>query len=347
MGKDINVEKFGQSMALECLEKYKLSERPLKVISFGQGHIHDTFRVICANHPGYILQRINTSIFKEVNILSDNLKVINDCLESNQYPALIRRAVQTQTGEALFKDRSGDYWRLLPFVKGQCLDYPENEQQLKLTANAFGTFASFLNKINPKEIKPSIPDFHNTSKRFLAFEKTLEADRFNRAISAKEMIDFLLSEAPQYLSFFQNDIPKRIIHNDAKLSNLIITENTYCVIDLDTVMSGYLAFDFGDILRSNCCPAKEDEQDVSKIKINKNFVQTLRLSYINSLKAIITHKEKDTLMEGASTLIFEQALRFLTDYLDGDKYYPVDYDTHNLIRARNQIILLKALSEIC
>lgn len=204
--------------------------------------------------------------------------------------------------------------------------------------------------MNPEDIKESIPNFHNTPKRYQAFLESVAADTMGRAENCQEEILMLKEWSPQFdllVSMQESgELPTRITHNDTKINNVMLDEesdNAVCVIDLDTVMPGLALYDFGDMVRTATCTASEDEEDLAKISMQMPFFESLSEGYLDAAHTFLTPKEVELLPFAGWLITVEIGMRFLTDYLDGDKYFRIDRPDHNLVRARNQFALAKSI----
>ena len=328
---------------------------------FGNGHINDTYRVICSDHAeedGYVLQRVNTEVFRHPVQVMENVSLITSWLrkkveEEGGDPAReVLRVILTKNGSPSFYYPEDDtYWRMYVFI-GQATAYeqPENEQIFRESAVAFGRFQKQLKDFPADRLYFTIPDFHNTPKRFEDFAEAVKQDAVHRLGEAKEEADWLLSnrKLADVLQSRLNagTLPLRVTHNDTKLNNVMIDDRTgkaICVIDLDTVMPGLSATDFGDANRVGARTAREDEKDLQKVHFDLKKYICYTEGFLEGTGGILTPEEYRMLPWGAIVITYEQALRFLGDYLKGDVYYKTDYPEHNLVRARTQIALLKEM----
>jgi len=232
------------------------------------------------------------------------------------------------------------------------VDFVETRKQAYEAAKAFGRFQKQLADANLEEFEIVIPDFHNLPKRITAYKNAVE----NASLHRKEIASGEIKTVAEFHSITEkynelmnsDSIPLRITHNDTKINNVMLDNKTdiaHCVIDLDTVMPGTVLSDFGDMVRTFTSPAEEDERDVSKVKMRLDIFESLAEGYLEEIKETLTSSEKSNLVFGAKVIVFEQAVRFLTDYFNNDIYYKTDYPDHNLVRARNQFALLKSITE--
>lgn len=319
---------------------------PVKV-----GHINNTFLVEGDNN--YILQKINKNIFKTPILVLENFAKISGHLENKLkgLPDFKRRFItsfKTSGGKDHFKDGAGNVWRLLNYQEDtKNLNQTSNITESFEAAKAFGLFQKLFLDFNPEDLHITIEDFHCPEKRLKEYEKALREDTLNRkdqALWGQECVDKNKSLIDSFLKL-KGDLPLRIVHNDAKLSNVLFDIESgegLCVIDLDTVMPGYTLFDFGDLVRSMAGPT-EDERDLANIKVDLEYFKSLAKGYLHHTKDFLTPIEREHLLFGAKLIIYLLGMRFLTDFLNGDKYFKTEYAGHNLVRAQNQFNLLGSL----
>ena len=327
---------------------------------YGSGHINDTF-VVTYDQGGtfvrYIFQRINHTIFKDPEALMDNIvRVTNHqrskCLDSE--PS--RRAmtvIDTIDGGPCLHDVEGDFWRVYIMIeKARTYDVLESSEQAFQAAKAFGEFQKQLVDIPGGRLNETIPDFHNTPKRFDNFTQALDADIENRAKFAEDEVAFFLSKREMASKLLELNakgfIPERITHNDTKLNNVMIDDATgegLCVIDLDTVMPGLALYDFGDMVRTGTSPAEEDEVDLSKVTMRMEMFQALAGGYLSSASDFLTETEIEYLPFSGKLITYEIGLRFITDFLQGDIYFKTHRENHNLDRCRTQMALVRSIEE--
>ena len=328
-------------------------------IPWGNGHINSTYKVM-VNQAGtgasYILQKINTTIFKDPVKIIENIVRVTDCqkayyVNSNDSSRKHMTLVAAKDGSYLHKEEDGSVWRLYLFIEN-ALTYEiiENEEYAYKTAKAFGEFQKSLAEIKGERLHEIIPDFHNTPKRFKTFEQSIKNDIANRASGVKDEIEFALARKGKAAALIdlhkKGLIPERITHNDTKLNNLMIDEKTkdpVCVIDLDTLMPGFAAYDFGELMRTGVSPTMEDEKDLSKIHIRKNVFEAIVRGFLEATSNFINPVEKDNILWGGYLMTLENGIRFLTDHLSRDVYFRIHRENHNLDRCRTQFALLKCI----
>lgn len=330
---------------------------------YGNGHINDTYAVIY-NHKGsqvrYIHQRINHNVFKDPVSLMDNIFRVTTHqrkkLEKEGYRDLERRAltlIPTKDGLSYYQDVRGNTWRTYLFIEGACTyEAIENHVQAFQAAKAFGELQRQLVDLPGERLHETIPDFHNTLKRFESLEKAIETDPVNRAMDAKSEIDFAMKHKDMTGVLLEKHreglIPERVTHNDTKLNNVMLDEESsegICVIDLDTVMPGLVLYDFGDMVRTATSPTEEDERDLSKVHMEMIMFEALVRGYLESAGEFLNDTEKEYLTFSGKLITFEIGLRFLTDFLSGDVYFKVHRDGHNLDRCRTQFKLVESIVE--
>jgi len=327
---------------------------------FGSGHINDTFMVVCEKDGKafrYVLQRINHEIFKNPPAMMENIiRVTNHIREKLQSydRGLVARqlmVIHTDNNTGCYKDENGNYWRMYNLIENAFTrDVMENDAQTFEAARMFGWFQRMLIDLPKPQLHETIPDFHNTPKRFRDFQRILKSDPCNRAGSVKAEIDFAIEHAwicDVLLNLVDNgQIPVRITHNDTKINNIMLDEKTgsgVCVIDLDTVMPGLSLYDFGDMVRTATTPAEEDEPDLSKVVMQMPRFEKLVKGFVQETGGFLTNAEKKHLVSGGKVIIFEQFIRFLGDHLAGDTYYKIHRKNHNLDRSRTQMKLLQSI----
>ena len=341
--------------------QFRIPGRWISGAPFVGGLIHDSYVIVCDRDGArtrYLLQRINQAVFRDPPAVMRNIHRVTGHIRATQRaagtPDVDRRTltvVPTRDGQPCHRTNDGDYWRLFVFIENahsyEIVDSPDRAYE---AAGAFGRFQTLLRDLAPPRLEETIPGFHDTAQRFTAFERAVQADRCNRAASAGAEIDFALRHRPivDVLPALQarGDLPERVVHNDTKINNVLFDDATgeaLCVVDLDTVMPGLVLHDFGDMVRTVTSPATEDERDVSKVMFRKPFFEALTGGYLASTAEWLTPAERSHLPFAGKLITYEQGLRFLTDYLCGDTYYPVQRPTHNLDRCRTQFALVESI----
>jgi Ser/Thr protein kinase RdoA (MazF antagonist) len=343
----------------EVISHFKCTADVGSQIAYGSGHINDTFRLknVMPGGTDYLLQRINHKIFTNVDKLTDNMRKVTEHLKG-KINALgygdpmkeVMTLIPTINNRYFYKDSDGDYWRMFYFLSGtKSYDVVETQKQAYEGGRAFGKFQYMLSDIPAGEIFEVIPDFHNIQKRLQHLEDAVTEDAGGRVASVTAELNIVKKYAEQMQYFQQPEqvaaLPKRVIHNDTKFNNVLLNNNdeAQCVIDLETVMDGYVAYDFGDAIRTIINTTTEDEADLSKVQLNIPLFEAYVKGYLTEASKFLTDAEVNSLMKGALLLPYMQAVRFLTDHINGDTYFKIKFDGHNLQRARAQFQLVKML----
>ena len=323
------------------------------IIPYGSGHINDTYKVE-TDEKNYLLQRINHEIFKNIEGLTDNIVKIttylNQKIEKDNLLMQSLKINKTADGKYIFRDDSGNYWRLFDFVENSIsYDLVKNREIACEGGRAYGWFVNILNDFPVNELVETIPDFHNAKFRIGNFRKAVRNDIVNRSRGVKYEIEALEERTGEMMHLYSlaqdGKIPMRVTHNDTKFNNVLFNKKGkgICVIDLDTVMPGFVFYDFGDAIRTFTNTANEDEQDLEKVSVNMDLFEGFAKGFLSQAKAILTPLEIDNLAFSTRYIAYEQSIRFLTDYLEGDIYYKTKYPEHNLHRAKTQLKLLESL----
>jgi thiamine kinase-like enzyme len=316
------------------------------------GLINQTYLVSDkVSSKSFILQQLNTAIFKNPIAISENIKLASASILAvdEDYPVI--KINQTINGEDYFIDDRNCYWRLIDFIGNTTtIESISNLEQSFQTAYSFGKFTSLLQNANTENFIPSIPDFHNLDLRFEQFKTAYANADEERKLKAKDCIDYLFSKIEILNAYRQiingNTIPKRIIHADTKISNILFDATSLkpkAVIDWDTIMPGYFISDLGDMIRTMVCEAGENETNLNAIIFRKDYYDSIISGYKDAIQ--LTENELNLLSYAGKFMTYMQALRFLTDYLNRDIYYNITYLEQNLDRAKNQCRLLQVLEE--
>jgi hypothetical protein len=335
---------------------FKLDGEFESAVRYGSGHIHDTYSVRFEDGgrpmAHIILQHINTRIFKNPIVMMENIRRVTTHVRSrlDDVEDADRRVLQlvpTREGRAWHVDDKEQYWRAYRFIEGaKSFDEVNSERQAFEAAKSFGEFQRMLADLPGARLAETIPHFHDTPKRFTDFEWALDADAAGRAEHARDEIAFAMERRTTASALVESALPERVTHNDTKLNNVLLDEVTgqgICVIDLDTVMPGLAAYDFGDMVRTMTCPAAEDEQDLSGVELDFRLFESVLRGYLLGAENFLTADERESLITGARVIVFEQGVRFLADYLAGDTYYKVSRPGQNLDRCRTQFKLLESI----
>jgi hypothetical protein len=345
------------------LAQFAISGRLLEAYPYGSGHINDTYLAqLHPTEPGkpsvvYVLQRINQQVFKRPELVMRNIELVTAHLRSKIMAAggdprrETLTLIPTRSGASFYRTPGGDYWRAYQQIPG-AQTYQQATQPLHYysAARAFGRFQQLLSDFPVEQLGETIPDFHNTPKRFAAFRQAIERDAAGRSASVGSEIAFACQrqDLAQALTdpWSAGELATRVTHNDTKFDNVMIDDQTgagVCVIDLDTVMPGLSLFDFGDLVRSAANPAAEDEPDLTKVTFDLVRFDLLARGFLEETRGALAPAEIDRLALAARVITFEQGLRFLTDHLNGDVYYKIQRANHNLERARTQFKLVEEM----
>lgn len=327
-----------------------LDPKPVKV-----GFINDSFTLPTAVPGGksYFLQRINHHIFTNVDALQNNIQKVTDHIRAKLVAAgvqdVARRVLElvpTKDGKLYYKTPEGDYWRVYVLIENAASQEQVTPESAFLAGQAFGQFQCQLADIPEGEIVESIPNFHNIEFRLQQFDEALAADKAGRVAQCADIIDAInrRREAMCLAERLHRDgqLHKHINHCDTKVNNMLFDEEgrPMCIVDLDTVMPGYVLSDFGDFMRTAANTAAEDEPDLDKIHVNLDVFEAYTRGYL-STATFLTPLEKSLLPYGCRLLSYMQTVRFFTDYLNGDTYYKIQYPEHNLVRTKAQLRLLQ------
>ena len=344
---------------LQICDHFDFGGNVVGCAAFGSGHINDTYRVTCSigtEETHYVLQKINTAVFRHPGEVMENIRRVTDWLRKKKL-SMGRDADREVLSIVPAKDGSDglwlddEYWRVYRFIENAvAYDQTEDEQVFRESAAAFGQFQYLLSDFPAHLLHETIPHFHHTPLRLLAFTDAVSEDPCARAGGAAGEIRFLQEHAglaDVLCSRLEaGTLPLRVTHNDTKLNNVMIDKATgraVCVIDLDTVMPGLSATDFGDAIRFGASTAREDEPDLDKVRFDLSRYSSYTRGFLEGCAGALTPEEYEMLPWGALVITYEQALRFLGDYLLGDLYYKISFPQHNLIRARTQIRLLEQM----
>lgn len=325
--------------------------RPLKI-----GHINDSFIVDSKDPNGksYFLQKINHNIFKDVAGLQRNIQIVTDHLRAKLHKKgeanieqKVLQLIPTQSGEWFYKNADGAYWRMYVNIQNtHSYDVITPELAYK-AGEAFGDFQSMLADISPDELIETIPDFHNMEFRLKQFREAVSANAAGRLSQTQWLVDEIEKRAdemclPERL-FRDGKLPKRINHCDTKVNNLLFDENDepICIVDLDTVMPGFVLSDFGDFMRTAANTGLEDDENLDNIDVNMEIFEAYTRGYLKNA-TFLTPIEIENLAFGAKLLSYMQTVRFFGDYLNGDTYYKIQSSQHNWQRTLAQFQLLKS-----
>lgn len=329
---------------LDTVTKFQISEHIIGYSPLGNGHINTTYLIKTKGKNYYVLQRINNNAFKDVDKLMNNIYNTTAFLSSKGFETL--KVVKTKDDNLYYQDDSG-YYRLYSYIDDViCYEGVSDLDSVYSCAKAFGLLHKALRDYDASTLYEVIPNFHNTKDRYDAFIKAVESNPCDRVKDCRSEIESLKKHEKEYSllvdSIANGDIRLAVTHNDPKINNVLFDRNTgdiRAVIDLDTIMPGSYLYDYGDALRSLFTGEYEDSKDLSKIGINYPLFEMYTKGYLSEMKGVLNDKEVNLLTFSVYLLTAELALRFLTDYLNGDVYFKVAYPEHNLVRARTQLKL--------
>ena len=333
------------------------SDKNITVEPLGKGHINDSYKVVADNEE-YVLQRVNHYIFKNVPELQDNIRRVTDHIRTKLKEKgiidLHRRTltiVPTLANDLFYKDDEGNYWRMYDFIKNG-KSYDEITPELAYRAGlAFGEFQKTLADLPGKPLFEIIPNFHNMESRLATFRQAVKDNKAGRLAEVSDLVAEIEARADEMCKAEQlhreGKLPKRTNHCDTKVNNVIFDENdqVLCVVDLDTVMPGYVLSDFGDFIRTGANTGAEDDKNLDNISVNLAIFEGYTKGYLENAASFLTDIEIENLAFGAKLLTYMQTVRFFADYLDGDLYYKTAYPEHNLVRTKAQFKLLQSLEE--
>ncbi len=346
----------------DVISQFSFEGTLAECIPFGSGHINDTYRLTFDKDGAevqYIIQKMNREVFHKPEEVMENIRDITEWLrrEIRAAGGDIRREtlniIPTKGGKTFYIDPEGEYWRAFLFIENaSCYDQVKKKEDFYQCALAFGNFQRLLADYPADTLHETIPDFHNTVDRYSRFEAAVVSDTCGRTALVQNEIRFVRNRRAltHELCDKQADgtLPLRVTHNDTKLNNVMFDNETgkaICVIDLDTVMPGLSANDFGDAIRFGASTALEDERDLSKVSCDMELYELYVKGYMESCGQSLTEEEINALPMGAILMTFECGMRFLTDYLEGDHYFKIDREGQNLDRARTQFKLVEDMEQ--
>lgn len=347
----------------EAIANYNFEGTLMDARPYGSGHINDTFLLSFSvqgkGMKRIILQCMNKEIFTQPVELMENVLGVTSYLREQ----IIKNGgdperetlnvICAADGKPYFVDSCGEYWRAYKFIEGaSSYDKVENPEDFYQSAYSFGNFQCMLADYPAETLHETIKGFHDTKARFAAFKKAVEEDVCGRVASVQKEIDFVLAHEDVANIFgdmlARGELPLRVTHNDTKLNNIMIDDKTrkgICVIDLDTVMPGLAMNDFGDSIRFGASTAAEDEQDLNKVSCSMDLFETYTRGFIEGCDGKLTAKENEMLPMGAKVMTYECGMRFLMDHIQGDIYFKIHRENHNLDRARTQFKLVQDMEK--
>ncbi len=342
---------------IEVVSHFITPADTIEIKPLGAGHINDSFKVVNGNDE-YVLQRINHSIFQNVDQLQNNIfrvtSHIRKKLEEAGETDIDRKVltlIPTHDGKLYYRDNEENYWRMTLFIKDS-KSYDDINPELAYRAGlAFGDFQRMLSDLPGEPLHETIPNFHNMEFRLEAFRDSVKKDRVGRVMEVSDLIKEIEARANDMCRAEQlhreGKLPKRINHCDTKVNNILFDSNdrVLCVVDLDTVMPGYVLSDFGDFIRTGANTGAEDDKNLDNVNIDLDIFEAYTRGYLEKASEFLSDTEIENLAFGAKLLTYMQTVRFLTDYLDGDIYYKINYGNHNLVRSLAQFKLLLSMED--
>ncbi|HEU5351761.1 MAG TPA: aminoglycoside phosphotransferase family protein [Terracidiphilus sp.] len=340
--------------------RFAIDGELIRAEPYGSGHIHDTF---CAEFAGggtipaarqrAIVQRMNEQIFRDLPGLMENIERVTKHVSAKvaDEPDGERRAlnlIPTREGGTWLRDEAGGAWRAYRMIeRARTVDAVSRPGEAFEAGKAFGNFQRLLADLPAPRLHETIPDFHHTPKRFRALERAIGQDAAGRASTAAAEIGFALAQEPMTRVLLEAGLPERVTHNDTKINNVMLDNASgegLCVIDLDTAMPGLAPYDFGDMVRTATCRAAEDERDLSRVGMEFALYEALLRGYLSATREFLTEEERELLAFSGRLITFEIGIRFLTDFLQGDRYFKVHREGQNLDRCRTQFALARSIA---
>ncbi len=328
----------------------------VSVKPLGEGFINDTFVAATDGGPRYILQRKNSSIFKDVPAMMDNIKRVTDHLKkkvavSGGDPMREAMTVIPARDGALYYREGDDYWAMSLFIENTLSYTAATDPSLAYQGGkGIGLFQRLMSDFD-EPLHDILPGFHDMRFRLAQWDEALRADKAGRVASLGEEIGWIETRRERMMKFWDlvesGEIPRRVTHNDTKISNILFDADgeVLCVIDLDTVLSATVLNDFGDSIRSYANTGEEDDKDLTRVSMSLDMFRGYTAGYLSQAAGFLCEAERDNLAFSALFITYEQVLRFLMDYIDGDTYYRIKYPDHNLVRTHAQYKLLCSMEE--
>jgi hypothetical protein len=341
-------------MLKKVIDKYGLKFQDFDIQNFGSGLINKTWKLgAIAGEKSYVLQQINKSVFKSPVQISENLNHIGNYLARNYPHYLFVSSLPSKDNDFVIKDDNDEYYKLSNYINDSvAVNTVKDKKEAFEAARKFAEFTKLLVNFDIAKLNYPLPNFHNLTLRFIELEEQLKVadkDRLEKALNVVNLVYKNKDIVDTYEQINSKKlIPLRVIHHDTKINNVLFDEqyNGLCVIDLDTVMPGYFISDVGDMMRTYLSPVDEEEQDLSKIEIREDVFKAIVEGYFKEMGDVLSDNEKQLFVYAGKFLIYMQGVRFLTDYLNNDRYYGSRYDGHNLVRATNQMLLLEKYNEL-
>jgi hypothetical protein len=346
---------------LSIISRFSTSGITSRIVPIGSGHIHETYRVITdtPDQDDYVLQQINTNVFRDPEAVMQNLSLVTSHIRMKLSASgisdtrqFVLTPVALRKGGLMFTDQENKVWRCFLYIRDhRTYDRAIGEEQVYEGGKAYGMFLQYLSDLPAQRIKDTIPGFHDLDLRLRQFEEACVKGLGERIAETQPEINLLKERKEEMRTILlqgrAGSIPLRIVHHDTKINNVLFGEDgrSLCVIDLDTVMPGYVHDDFGDSIRTFTNTGDEDDADLRKVSMNIRYFEAFARGFLEVTRSMLNQTEKDYLALSARVMTYMQVLRFLADYLNGDVYYRVHHPGHNLQRARAQIKLLLSMEE--
>jgi hypothetical protein len=354
---------YQEQQLQEISKKFQIYGEILHAEPCKIGHINETYTATYDQggmRVRYIHQKINQNVFRNPEAVMENLVRVTahqrNKLVAEDARDITRRVltvVPARTGQSFHRNGEGDFWRTFVFIEGvQTFEAVQSPSQALQAGRAFGEFQRLLSDLPGARLHETIPNFHNTRLRFTTLERAIADDHYNRAQLARREIEFAVKQEPLVdvllKALAAGEIPERATHNDTKFNNVmmdVVTGKAMCVVDLDTVMPGLVHYDFGDMVRTTTSPTVEDELDLSKVEMQMPVFEALTRGYLEAAGSFLTPAERKYLVIGGKLITYTIGIRFLTDFLGGDKYFRVHRPNHNLDRCRTQFKLVESITQ--
>ncbi len=338
------------------VEKFNVEGTSASIRPLGNGLINDTYLVVTAGeNDDYVLQRINNSIFQDVDLLQHNVEAVTSHIRKKLIEAgeddisrKVLHFVETGEGKTYYMDGAGRYWRVSVFIPRAKTFEAVTPEYSYYAGKAFGNFEAMLVDL-PETLGETIPDFHNMELRMRQLRDAVAQDAKGRLSEVRDIVDELESHAHEMCKAErmgrEGKLPKRVCHCDTKVNNMMFDEEgrVLCVIDLDTVMPSFVFSDYGDFLRTGANFVAEDDPEIGKVGFREDIFESFTKGYLESAKSFLTPVETENLPYAVALFPYMQCVRFLTDYINGDTYYKIKYPEHNLVRTRNQLALFRCV----
>lgn len=338
------------------VEKFNVEGTIASIRPLGNGLINDTYLVVTAGeNDDYVLQRINNSIFQDVDLLQHNVEAVTSHIRKklievgeDDISRKVLHFVETGEGKTYYMDGAGRYWRVSVFIPRAKTFEAVTPEYSYYAGKAFGNFEAMLVDL-PETLGETIPDFHNMELRMRQLRDAVAQDAKGRLSEVRDIVDELESHAHEMCKAErmgrEGKLPKRVCHCDTKVNNMMFDEEgrVLCVIDLDTVMPSFVFSDYGDFLRTGANFVAEDDPEIGKVGFREDIFESFTKGYLESAKSFLTPVETENLPYAVALFPYMQCVRFLTDYINGDTYYKIKYPEHNLVRTRNQLALFRCV----